>query len=296
MSEYHIPVLLRETIEYLNITSGEKYIDCTLGGGGHTAGILKAGGLVLAIDHDLEAIKYNQEKFSQEISQGQLKLKKGNFAHLKQLAEGENFIAVAGILYDLGVSSHQLETDYRGFSFNKYALLDMRMAPDCQQVTAADLVNAGSEKELARLILRFGEEHFAKQIAREIVRDRQKGPITTTGQLARLITGVRKRSPSDRTHPATRTFQALRLAVNDELSVLADSLPQAVDLLKSGGKIVVISFHSLEDGIIKDFFKNNHDLQVITTKPIEPGIQEIEFNPRARSGRLRAAKKLAPVT
>ena len=268
---YHIPVLLNEALEYLNVKPGEKYIDCTYGGGGHSKAILAAGGKVLGIDQDPEANAPVQE----------------NFAHLKEIATKEGFNPVSGILFDLGVSSHQLETDYRGFSFGKDAKLDMRMNPREQTVTAADFVNAGSATELANLFWRFGEERANRPIAKAIVAAR---PVNSTNQLAEIILSVRRRSKSDRTHPATRVFQALRIAVNDELSCLEQALPQAVELLQPGGRLVVISFHSLEDRIVKKFM-NAEELKILTKKPIMPTRAEILVNPKARSGKLRAAER-----
>ncbi|MBI4100050.1 16S rRNA (cytosine(1402)-N(4))-methyltransferase RsmH [Candidatus Microgenomates bacterium] len=271
-TNYHIPVLLNEALEYLDVKPGEKYIDCTYGGGGHTKGIEASGGLVLSIDQDPE-------------THAQVH---GNFAHLKNIADQAGYSQVSGILFDLGVSSHQLETDYRGFSFNKDAPLDMRMDPKSQTVTAADLVNAGSEPELANLFWKFGEERASRKVAKAIVAAR---PVTTTNQLAQIILSVRHKSPTDRTHPATRIFQAIRLAVNDELGSLEAALPQAIELLKPSGRLVVISFHSLEDRIVKNFMKSNQ-LKVLTKKPVMATAIEVATNPRARSGKLRAAQKL----
>lgn len=292
MDSYHIAVLLDEAIKSLNVRPAEKYIDCTFGGGGHTARILKTGGKVLAIDQDQEAIDSAQTNFPSEISKSQLILRKNNFAHLKTVAVEAGFEKVAGVLFDLGVSSHQLETDYRGFSFGKVGKLDMRMDPTIQTVTAADLVNAGGEKELAGLFWRLGQERESHKIAKAIVTARKTGPIRTTNQLADIILSVSHRGKADRTHPATRVFQALRIAVNDELESLKLALPQAVDLLKPGGRVAAISFHSLEDRIVKDFFKSNNLVKVITDKPITPAPDEINLNPRARSGKLRIAEKI----
>lgn len=275
MNDYHIPVLLTEVIELLKVKTGGKYIDCTLGGSGHTKAILSLGGKVLGIDQDCQALE-NAPKNEN------LVLRQGNFAHLNDIAQEAGFDQVDGILMDLGVSSHQLETDYRGFSFNKEAALDMRMDPQNQTVTAADLVNAGSEKELANLFWKFGEERASRAIAKAIVAAR---PITTTNQLAQIALKIRRRSSKDRTHPATRIFQALRIAVNNELESLELALPQAVELLKPKGVLVVISFHSLEDRIVKKFMKQS---QLIT-----PSEAEIENNPRARSGKLRVYEKTA---
>lgn len=261
MNGYHIPVLLNEVIEALEIKPGNKYIDCTYGGGGHFRAIQAAGGIVLGIDQDLEAHAPVQ----------------GNFAHLQKIAVKAGFDQVDGILMDLGVSSHQLETDYRGFSFNREAKLDMRMDPVNQTVTAADLINAGSEKELANLFFKYGEERASRKIAKAIVEAKKISKVETADQLSHIILKVRGKS--GRTHPATRVFQALRIAVNDELDSLEKALPQAMELLKPGGKLAVISFHSLEDRIVKNFMKKS--------ELIRPTEEEIDENPRARSGKLR---------
>lgn len=287
---YHIPVLLKEALEALNVQPGEKYVDCTLGGGGHTDGILKAGGIVLGIDQDEEAIKHNQQL---AVSSKRLVLRHGNFAHLKEIADMSGSDPVSGVLFDLGVSSHQLETDYRGFSFNQTGPLDMRMDSAGQTVTAADLVNAAGEKELANLFWKYGEEREARKIAREVVKQRGRNKIETTDELAKIILSVSRRGRNDRTHPATRVFQALRIAVNNELENLEQGLTQAVELLKPKGRLVVISFHSLEDRVVKDFMRMNANrLRIITNKPVKPTLTEIERNPRARSGKLRAGEKI----
>ena len=289
MNGYHIPVLLNEVIEALRVKPEGKYIDCTLGGGGHTEGILKAGGIVLAIDQDEEALRYAEGKLQFEIKNFKLNLRKANFAHLKEIALGAGFCPVDGILFDLGVSSHQLETDYRGFSFNTNARLDMRMDLTEQTVTARDLVNAGSEKELARLFWKYGEERAARIIAKKIVEERRKKKIETAEELAKIILSVRSRTARDRTHPATRVFQALRIAVNSELESLEEALPQTEDLLVAGGRLAIISFHSLEDRIVKNFMKRSV-WKVINRKPITPTEEEIRENPKARSGKLRIAQ------
>lgn len=292
MNDYHIPVLLSETIEYLNVTKGAKFIDCTLGGAGHTQKILENGGIVLGIDQDIEAINYSKEKFSKQIEDKRLFLEQGNFAHLKEIADKAGFNQVDGILFDLGVSTHQLETDYRGFSFNKDASLDMRKDALNQTVTAADLIAVGSEKELTRILWEYGEEQAGRAIAREIVKQRALEPIVTTSQLAKIILSVRKRGKGDRTHPATRTFQALRIAVNDELETLKEALVSTIETLSPNGRLVIISFHSLEDRIAKEFIKNNSSLfKNLTDKPVGPTEEEIESNPRSRSGKLRAAQR-----
>lgn len=294
ISEYHIPVLFDEAMKYLSVRPGGKYIDATIGGGGHTAGILARGGVVLGIDEDWEAIAYVEERQRLETASQKLILRQGNFARLQEIAKEAGFGKVAGVLFDLGVSSHQLETDYRGFSFHKDAPLDMRMDTEAQKVTAADLVNAGSKEELAKLFFRLGEERYGKRIARAIVAQRERsGRIETTEQLKAVVTQVRPKGNRDRTHPATRVFQALRIAVNDELASLEKALPQSLDILEPGGRLVVISFHSLEDRIVKNFMRlqARENMGILTNKVVVPTAAEVARNPRARSGKLRAAEK-----
>lgn len=290
MGNYHIPVLPKESLDFLNVRNGQTYIDCTLGGGGHTRLILEAGGKVMAMDQDEEALANARETLKKEIADGRLILKQGNFAHLKVKAQEEGITEVAGILFDLGVSTHQLDTPERGFSFNTAAPLDMRMNQG-YGATAADLVNAGGETELANLIFKYGEERMARPIAKAIVAYRSQKPIETTDELAQIILSVRGRGKGDRTHPATRTFQALRVAVNSELDVLEEALPSAVELLSPTGRLVVISFHSLEDRIVKNFLNNQDNLEVITDKPVMATDEEVKTNPRSHSAKLRAAAK-----
>lgn len=291
MDNYHTPVMLKEVLDYLEIKPGHWYVDCNLGGGGHTKGILDKGGKVLGIDLDPDAIAEATKNFAQSKN---LILVQENFSHLARLAPLAP-LAPSGILFDLGVSTHQLETPERGFSFNIDAPLDMRMDPKSTIVTAADLVNGLYEKELAELFWNLGEENFSRPIAKRIVEARQKKKIETTNELAQVILSVRRRTPADRTHPATRVFQALRIAVNDELNSLKIALPQALEVLAPGGRIAVISFHSLEDRMVKDFFRDEEDkgsIEIITKKPVTPSEEEVEKNPRSRSGKLRVAEKL----
>lgn len=296
-NNYHTPALLKETIEGLNVRPGRQYIDATLGGGGHCIEIIRHGGNVLGIDCDPEAIDYVRESIKYQVLsiKNNSKLVRGNFAHLKEIAQNQGFTKVAGILFDLGVSSHQLEVPERGFSFNTDAPLDMRMDPSLR-VTAANLINGLNEGELYELFIKYSEEYDSRAIARAVVRARTLKPIKTCNELADIIIRARGgRREKDRTHPATRVFQALRIAVNDELNNLKEALPQAVDLLESGGRLVILSFHSLEDRIVKNFFKEQAEkgfLNILTSKPIRPKEQEIKINPRSRSAKLRMAEKL----
>jgi 16S rRNA (cytosine1402-N4)-methyltransferase len=289
----HTPVLPEETIEALAVQPGGRYIDCTLGGGGHAAAILEhssPGGQLLGIDADPEAIKLAKSKL--EAYSGSTMLVNQNFINLKAICNKYHFFPVHGILFDLGLSSLQLNGNGRGFSFRHDTPLDMRLNPR-QQVTAADIVNTLPEAELARLIKTFGEESRGGRIARYIVQQR---PIKTTFELAEIVeqaTGGRR----GRIHPATRTFLALRIAVNQELDHLKSALEQAVELLGFGGRLVVISYHSLEDRIVKQFTHQeasgeNPRLKLINKKVITPSLAEVHFNPRSRSAKLRAAERI----
>lgn len=293
MSTYHIPVLKEETVRLLDIKPNNWYLDCNLGGGGHTKAILESGANVIAIDTDPDAIANATIQLAEYLTTQRLILIHNNFSNLDQILDNLN-IAPLGILYDLGVSTHQLNTDKRGFSFNSEGPLDMRMDPS-SGIPASDLVNGLHEKELADLFWKLGEERRSRQISKSIVSARQLRPILTTNQLANIILSVRHRSSNDRTHPATRAFQALRIAVNDELNSLQSSLPAAFHHLKPHGRVVVISFHSLEDRIVKKYFAelvSSHQARAITKKPITPSSDEISANPRSRSGKLRAIEKL----
>lgn len=293
MPDYHTPVLQKEAIEILNIETDHWYIDCNLGGGGHTEAILEKGGKVLAIDLDPDAISHVTDKLQIQINTRQLIVAQANFTQIHPLSQQYD-ISPSGILYDLGISSHQLNTPERGFSFQNPGPLDMRMDPSLG-VSAADLINGLHEKELAELFWKLGEEHLSRQIAKAITIFRINHPITTTDELAEVVLSVRPRTGSDRTHPATKIFQALRIIVNDELNSLKESLPSAFDTLSSGGRIVTISFHSLEDRIIKDFFSQKVSENVaihLIKKPLIPTDKEISDNPRSRSGKLRAIEKI----
>lgn len=292
MSDFHIPVLLNEVMDYLKVKPDSWYLDCNLGGGGHAGEILKRGGKVIGIDWDADAIKEVSGKFSSYIQTGQLVVVRDNFVHCGQIVDEKIDQKVDGVLFDLGVSSHQFDEVSRGFSFQADALLDMRMDRELS-VRAMDLINGLNEGELSDLFWKLGGEKFSKRIARAIVERRKVSPIETTTQLAGLI---RLKVPHrGKIHPATQVFQALRIAVNDELNNLKDALPAVLEVLNKGGRLVVISFHSLEDRIVKNFFKEMEEakgLRQLMEKPITPEEDEVMRNPRSRSAKLRVAEKI----
>lgn len=301
----HIPVLLEETLEALAVQPGGRYIDGTVGGGGHAAAILERsspGGQLLGIDADPEAVKVARARLA--AYHGSVLLVNENLVNLKAIGIKYDFMPVHGILFDLGLSSLQLDSR-RGFSFQTDAPLDMRLNPH-QEITAADIINTKSLAELERLLRAYGEEVYARRIARHIVQER---PIKTTLELARVVeraVGGRK----GKLHPATKTFQALRLAVNRELEHLEAALNQAIELLGFEGRLVVISYHSLEDRIVKQFMRQESTdcicppetptcvcghtarLKLITRKVITPSPAEVKLNPRCRSARLRVAERI----
>jgi len=282
----HIPVLQKEVIEYLDPQPDHHFIDATYGEGGHSSSILQHNGprgRVLGIERDPQLLAQAKPK-------ERLLLVRGNYAELKSIVAEHRFASVHGIVFDLGMSSWHLEQSGRGFSFLKEEPLDMRYDPEGE--TAADLLNTASEKRLHDIVKEYGEERFAKKIARAIVTTRELKPFTKTTELCAVIRkAVPQRYHNSKIHYATRTFQALRIAVNHELDLLQKSLLAAHDVLEQGGRLVVISFHSLEDRIVKRFFASTPDLSVLTKKPITPKKQEIIRNPRARSAKLRAAEK-----
>ncbi len=301
----HIPVLVEEVIQALNVQPGGRYVDGTLGGGGHATAILERslpGGQLLGIDTDPEAIRIAHTRL--EAHRASAILVNENFVNLQAICYKHDFFPVHGILFDLGLSSLQLDSD-RGFSFQREAPLDMRFSP-AESLTAADIVNTYPEAELARLIKTYGEEGYSRQIARDIVRER---PIRTTLELAGIIERVYG-GRRGRIHPATRTFQALRIAVNQELENLESALRQAVSLLGFEGRLVVISYHSLEDRIVKQFMQreardcvcppgtpacvcgHTASLRLVNKKVIVPSLAEVALNPRSRSARLRVAERL----
>lgn len=271
------------------LSDRQTVIDATTGAGGHAEALLEAGARrVIGIDRDpsaLEEASARLERFGPRF-----RPVRSAFSRLADVAGGEGLAEVSGVLFDLGVSSMQLDRDRRGFSYRGEGPLDMRMGEDPDQPTAADVVNTYPEDRLTEVIGRYGEERFARRIAAAIVRARDRQHITSTSELAAIVAGAvprRRHGP----HPARRTFQALRLEVNRELEELTASLPQAVRLLEPRGRLVVISYHSLEDRIVKRFMNEQVELSVLTRKPVRPGQSEMTANPRARSAKLRAAEK-----
>ena len=289
----HIPVLIKETIEYLNPAPGENFIDCTLGYAGHAKKLLEKtspSGKLLGIDQDESALSEAEATLSD--FSDRLTLVKANFTELGLIIRQFPTKEINGILIDLGVSTPQLTGD-RGFSFRVEAPLDMRMDPRAQRTTAADIVNKYSEKDLIKILSELGEERYTKSIVNNILEARSKNFIATTGELVEII---RRSTPPSyrhgkRLHFATNTFRALRMAVNEELENLKKVLPQAVQVLSPGGRLAIISFQSLEDRIVKNFFRDESRLEVITTKPIEATETEIEENAPSRSAKLRVARK-----
>jgi 16S rRNA (cytosine1402-N4)-methyltransferase len=307
----HVPVLPDETVELLNATAGGIFVDATLGLGGHTELILKAAdrNVVVAVEQDEEAIRIAKDRLA---TYGErVRFAYSNFSKLKSVLEGFKIENVDGILADLGVSSLQLDSQDRGFSFRFDAPLDMRMDAGSNDPTAADLLAMLPENEIANIIYRFGEERFSRRIARRIVERREAGePVTTTRELAELVERCVRRSPKDKIHPATRTFQALRIEVNHEIEILEKFIGDAVDLLKIDGRLAIITFHSLEDRVVKQAFQKlsgkcfcppripqcvcgaRKQVEILTRKPVVPGVEETEANPRARSAKLRAVRKI----
>ncbi|WP_088043903.1 16S rRNA (cytosine(1402)-N(4))-methyltransferase RsmH [Bacillus sp. EAC] len=307
----HITVLLKETVDSLNINENGTYVDCTLGGGGHSEYLLSQlspNGKLIAFDQDETAIRHAKERLMQY--ENQLTIVKSNFKNIKEELHKLGIQEVDGILFDLGVSSPQLDVAERGFSFHQDAPLDMRMNQE-QSLSAFEVVNDWPYEKLVKIFFRYGEEKFSKQVARKIEEVRAKKPIETTGELVEIIKDAIP-AAARRTggHPAKRVFQAIRIAVNDELGVFEEALKDALTLIKSSGRISVITFHSLEDRICKTIFKEASSLpplppglpiipdefkpkfKLITRKPLLPTENELEANKRARSAKLRVAEKL----
>jgi len=292
MTNYnHKTVLEKEAVDFIQPSFGKRYIDATLGGGGHARKILDQGGIVLGIDQDADAIEHTKSLLAKELEAKKLVLVKGNFRNISQIAGSAGFGQVDGILLDIGVSSYQLDHLGRGFSFRHDEKLDMRMDQG-QEFSAYTVVNTYSRERLIEIFIKYGEEHNARKIADEIVKTRKSKEIETTKELASLIERVPH--ASEAIHPATRVFQALRIEVNDEIEALKECLEQSTELLVDGGRIVVISFHSLEDRVVKQAFKmlekNGYGASVVK-KPIVSGSQESQMNRRSRSAKMRVFEK-----
>jgi 16S rRNA (cytosine1402-N4)-methyltransferase len=290
-STVHVPVLLEEVLHWLQPRPGSVLVDGTLGGGGHAQALAAAvgsDGLVLAIDRDPTAI----EAAAERLAGLPVKLAQANFCDLPELLEQANIKQVDGVLLDLGLSSDQLADDSRGFSFSAGGPLDLRFDPLSGE-PARRLVNRLSETHLTQLLSSFGEERYSPRIAREIVRQRRAHPIETSAELAELVRRCVPSPPGgQRIDPATRTFQALRIAVNDELKSLSIALRRIPDCLRPGGRMAVISFHSLEDRPVKEAFRTDGRMRVLTRRPVRPSEQETARNPRSRSAKLRVAERL----
>ena len=306
---FHTPVLLKEAIDFLNVQPGEKYIDATVGGGGHAAAMLGAGGVVLGIDADPEAVEFARERLAAEcqMTNDKCQIVQGNFRNVNSIAKEHGFDKVGGILFDLGMSSWQIESSGRGFSFLKNEPLDMRMDPTLS-VRAEDLLAGLTEKELGELFSKFAQEKRSRAIARAVAFARRLRAIKTTQELSGLLAWVELGEPQEfwdwyqsvfSRNPGrfgsfdrrARIFQALRIVVNDEINSLREALPRALQLLKVEGRLVVISFHSLEDRVVKDFGRSTPEVKPLTKKPLSPSKDEIGENPRARSARLRAFER-----
>lgn len=311
MEFVHQPVMLQEVLEGLALRPGGIYVDCTLGGAGHSEAILKnigPSGRLVGLDQDPAALAAAKNRLA--AWSGRVDLVRANFSQLKEVLDRLSLQGVDGVLFDLGVSSYQLDNPARGFSYQHDSALDMRMDPD-QEITAAELVNRMTAEELKRIIAIYGEERWASRIASFIAEERKNRPILTTGQLVDIIkkavpAGARREGP----HPAKRTFQALRIEVNRELEILKDAVQWALLSLRPGGRICVITFHSLEDRIIKDLFRGLSSpcscpkdfpvcvcggqklIKLINTRPLVPSSSEIDANPRARSAKLRIAERI----
>lgn len=307
----HKSVLLKETVRMLAPRVGEIFADCTLGLGGHAEAILERAEnvQVIGIDQDAQAIEFSEKRLAK--FGARVKIFHANFAEIKSVLKSAGVQKVNGILADLGVSSLQFDSEERGFSFRFDAPLDMRMNADSGDETAAELLERLSEEEIADLIYQYGEERLSRRIARRIVWKREIGePVKTTKELAETVEKAVGRKPKDKIHPATRTFQALRIAVNHEIEILEEFIRDGVDCLKKDGRLAVITFHSLEDRIVKQTFQRlagkcacpprlpqcvcgaTKEIEILTRKPIVPGEIETTENPRARSAKLRVCRKI----
>ncbi len=301
---FHIPVMLQKVLENLITKRAGIYVDCTIGGGGHSQKIIELiypEGWLIGFDQDVEALEFARERL--KTYQDRVVLVKSNFSDLEIVLKSLGFNEVSGIFFDLGISSHQVDTPSRGFSFSKDNLLDMRMDLS-KELDAHYIINHYSEKQLTEIFSKYGEERFSRSLARIIVEERKKNYIKTTSQLALVITNfyARHKKGKWRIHPATKVFQALRIEVNKELSVLQEALLQAIRLLEIKGRVGVISYHSLEDRIVKNTFREwekkeiieqyGYGLKKLSKKPIYPLGEELSQNPKARSAKLRFAEKI----
>jgi len=288
----HIPVLLEDAVAGLNVTKGKRYIDATLGGGGHAGLILQKGGIVLGIDQDQDAIEFVMHSQESRIKNKELRVTKGNFEQIKKIAEENGFEQVDGILFDFGVSSYQLDNSGRGFSIRREEELDMRMDADAT-LSALDVVNSYSRDRLIEIFYKYGEEHNAKEIALAIVEKRRKSEIRTTKELKEICEKISHKDA--KIHPATKIFQAIRIEVNNEIEVIKKGVNDAVGLLSPHGRLVVISFHSLEDRVVKQLFetfKRQGLGIVITKKPLVADDTEVTGNKRSRSAKMRIFEKI----
>ena len=303
--EYHRPVLLEEVTHYLQPAAGKLYLDGTLGGGGHTEQLLAVGAKVIGLDQDPAALSFARARLDQY--RDNFGAIQGNFRNFGEILETIGIKGLDGILLDLGVSSRQLEDPDRGFAFSKDGPLDMRMDPEAD-LSATDLVNTYEEEELANIIYQYGEEKRSRRIAKAICMARRQARIETTKQLADIVESVKPRR--GKVHPATQTFQAIRIAVNDELRSLESALAEVPRWLRPGGRLVIISFHSLQDRIVKTFLRRcsrefidrpewpeprrnpDHNFKLVIQKGLSPSPEEVKSNPRARSARLRVAERL----
>ncbi len=288
----HIPVLLKETLEYLNPQKGKNFIDATVGEGGHSFAILekiRPDGKILGIEADPKAKQILEEKIKERGLENNFILINNNFAHLKKIVQENNFFPIDGVLFDLGLSSNLIEESGRGFSFMRQEILDMRFNPLQQDLTAAQILSQYSSDELRDIFKNYGGERFSGRIAKMIIHKRKKEKILFTDQLVKII----KESLGGHYHikSLARVFQSLRIVVNQELENFKTALHDSLDILNPGGIIVVLSYHSEEDRIVKRFFKEEKDLTIITKKPVIPCLNEIKRNRRSRSAKLRAAIK-----
>lgn len=296
----HKPVLLEDVIDLLQINPQGKYIDCTLGDGSYSVEIMKHldKGMLISIDLDEESIEFVKKKYSELLQEGNWELKQQNFSKIDQICSEFKITQVQGIIYDLGVSSRQLDSPLRGFSYSDESVLDMRMDRS-SNVRACDLLKVAPASQLEKILSEYGEERYAKRIAKGIKHWIKKNPekdMKTTDLVGLILKSVPAAYRKGRKHPARRTFQALRIAINDELGNLNNSLASALSLVAIGGRILVVSFHSLEDRIVKRLFdqaQQDGTFRVITEKPVVPDEQEINKNPRARSAKLRVIERVS---